>query len=43
MGSVTYRLLCLSPTLVLALPPQADAVQPSQGTHRQADSIGSGR
>jgi nucleotide-binding universal stress UspA family protein len=23
MGSVTYRLLCLSPTLVLALPPQA--------------------
>jgi hypothetical protein len=22
MGSVTYRLLCLSPTLVLALPPK---------------------
>jgi hypothetical protein len=22
MGSVTYRLLCLAPTLVLALPPE---------------------
>jgi hypothetical protein len=22
MGSVTYRMLCLSPTLVLALPPK---------------------
>jgi hypothetical protein len=22
MGSVTYRMLCLSPTLVLALPPE---------------------
>jgi len=26
MGSVTYRLLCLCPTLVLALPPQPRAV-----------------
>lgn len=26
MGSVTYRLLCLCPTLVLALPPQSRAV-----------------
>ena len=26
MGSVTYRLLCLSPTLVLAVPPEPDAV-----------------
>jgi len=43
MGSVTYRLLCLSPTLVLALPPQADGVHPLEGTHRQANSIGSGR
>jgi nucleotide-binding universal stress UspA family protein len=24
MGSVTYRMLCLSPTLVLALPPKAE-------------------
>ena len=31
MGSVTYRLLCLSSTLVLALPPKrAEAVTPAQ-------------
>jgi hypothetical protein len=24
MGSVTYRILCLSPTLVLAIPPQPE-------------------
>ena len=27
MGSVTYRLLCLAPTLVFALPPAAAASQ----------------
>jgi nucleotide-binding universal stress UspA family protein len=32
MGSVTYRLLCLSPTLVLALPPVPDA-----GTSRRVE------
>jgi nucleotide-binding universal stress UspA family protein len=32
MGSVTYRLLCLCPTLVLALPPQPRAVsEPAPG------------
>lgn len=31
MGSVTYRLLCLTPTLVLALPPRAiDRVKPEE-------------
>jgi nucleotide-binding universal stress UspA family protein len=29
MGSVTYRMLCLTPTLVLALPPKCD-----EPTHR---------
>jgi len=28
MGSVTYRILCLAPALVLALPPTAAAVEP---------------
>jgi nucleotide-binding universal stress UspA family protein len=30
MGSVTYRVLCLAPTLVLALPPAADAASAEQ-------------
>ena len=30
MGSVTYRLLCLCPMLVLALPPQPRAVQDAE-------------
>ena len=34
MGSVTYRLLCLCPTLVLALPPQPRAVsEPAHGMY----------
>ena len=32
MGSVTYRLLCLCPTLVLALPPQPRAVAATAAT-----------
>jgi universal stress protein A len=35
MGSVTYRVLCLTPTLVLALPPQqAAAPAPAEGEAR---------
>jgi nucleotide-binding universal stress UspA family protein len=30
MGSVTYRVLCLAPTLVLALPPEADVSSAEQ-------------
>jgi nucleotide-binding universal stress UspA family protein len=33
MGSVTYRMLCLSPALVLAIPPRLTGT-----THRRADS-----
>jgi len=40
MGSVTYRVLCLSPTLVLALPPQEANVHPFEENHRHAHSIG---
>jgi nucleotide-binding universal stress UspA family protein len=40
MGSVTYRLLCLSPTLVLALPPQETNVHSLEEEHRHAHSIG---
>ncbi len=36
MGSVTYRLLCLSPTLVLALPPKAIDAGAGEATRRQA-------
>ena len=33
MGSVTYRMLCLSPTLVLALPPkEVEPAHPARGT-----------
>ena len=30
MGSVTYRMLCLSPTLVLALPPKLEMARPQE-------------
>jgi nucleotide-binding universal stress UspA family protein len=36
MGSVTYRLLCLSPTLTLALPPEAEATVPEAAAYRPA-------
>jgi len=42
MGSVTYRLLCLCPTLVLALPPQPRAVFERQPGVVCASSHGSG-
>lgn len=38
MGSVTYRLLCLCPTLVLALPPQPRAVPEVERTAGQASA-----
>jgi len=38
MGSVTYRLLCLCPTLVLALPPQPNAVSGPERTAKHASS-----
>jgi nucleotide-binding universal stress UspA family protein len=41
MGSVTYRLLCLCPTLVLALPPQPHAVSEAGRTAIRA-SAGNG-
>ena len=33
MGSVTYRILCLAPALVLALPPEAAAMAPQVRAH----------
>jgi nucleotide-binding universal stress UspA family protein len=33
MGSVTYRMLCLSPTLTLALPPQPELAKPREDEH----------
>jgi nucleotide-binding universal stress UspA family protein len=38
MGSVTYRLLCLSPTLVLALPPEPRAVAADEPAATRASS-----
>jgi len=42
MGSVTYRLLCLCPTLVLALPPQPHTVSEGGGTAIRASSHNDG-
>lgn len=36
MGSVTYRLLCLAPTLTLALPPEVEATGPETAAFRPA-------
>ena len=38
MGSVTYRMLCLSPTLVLALPPQD-----MKSDHEHGEAVAQGR
>ena len=42
MGSVTYRLLCLCPTLVLALPPQQQAVSADKPAGARASSADGG-
>jgi nucleotide-binding universal stress UspA family protein len=39
MGSVTYRVLCLATTVVLALPPVASTVGSRAGSRTQADAI----
>jgi nucleotide-binding universal stress UspA family protein len=43
MGSVTYRLLCLCPTLVLALPPQERVVVPSSDIAADIGPVDVGR
>jgi nucleotide-binding universal stress UspA family protein len=40
MGSVTYRLLCLSPTLTLALPPTPPLMEPAKKVDRRMDTRG---
>ena len=41
MGSVTYRMLCISPALVLALPPpRVEATPAPEGTVRATASGG---
>ena len=39
MGSVTYRVLCLTPTLVLAIPPQRAATAEDAGTERSGATV----
>lgn len=39
MGSVTYRVLCLATTVVLALPPVASTVGSRAGSRTQADAV----
>jgi hypothetical protein len=36
MGSVTYRMLCLSPALVLAVPPKPAGVSGLEGVRKAA-------